>query len=125
MHKLSHIDTDKRVATCSECGPTKIQRRTGDRWRCTASRRPAARAKKLRDLYGITVEEYEALLEVQNGLCAICKQPEVVPDRNLAVDHDHDTQRVRGLLCTACNRGIGCLQDDPEILQAAIDYLKR
>lgn len=79
--------------------------------------------------YGITMEEYQALHEVQGGVCAICGQPETtVQGRTntpfcLAVDHDHDTGKVRGLLCTPCNRGIGFLRDDPAILERALEYL--
>ena len=80
--------------------------------------------------FGITLEEYNEMLEIQDGACAICGQPETRKDhrtgetRALAVDHDHATGRVRGLLCTDCNTGIGLLQDDIEILLNAVDYLK-
>jgi hypothetical protein len=77
--------------------------------------------------YGVTLEWYEAKLKEQNGVCAICKRPE---DKSiggkvlsLAVDHCHDSKDVRGLLCQVCNRGIGFLQHDINILKAAIAYL--
>lgn len=58
--------------------------------------------------YGITIEDYEQMLERQNGVCAICLRPESGVDKSstvkqLAVDHDHETGRVRGLLCFRCN----------------------
>lgn len=80
------------------------------------------------DSYGLTQDEYEALLAMQGGLCAICRHPETARHqsgqvRSLAVDHDHATGLVRGLLCTNCNHGLGKFKDDPELLRQAITYL--
>ena len=87
-----------------------------------------ARNSDLKKLYGITLDEYNALLEKQSGVCAICRQSETMQIKGktvkLAVDHCHGSGTVRGLLCTACNRAIGLLKHDKEILQAAIHYLK-
>jgi hypothetical protein len=82
------------------------------------------RDRNLRLNHGITLVEYEALLEAQDGLCAIC---DGAPNGSgaLHVDHDHESGRIRGLLCSNCNRGIGHLQDDPVILERAIGYLRR
>lgn len=67
--------------------------------------------------------QYEAMLSAQGGLCAICRK--VNSDgRRLVVDHNHATKEVRGLLCSNCNRGIGCFQDSPILLTATIEYLK-
>jgi hypothetical protein len=57
-------------------------------------------------------------------VCAICRQPERTPGRALAVDHDHATGEVRGLLCGNCNRGIGFLGDSAELLESAAGYLR-
>lgn len=76
----------------------------------------------LRRRYGITLDEYEALLEGQGNCCAVCGRTQ---DINYSVDHSHTTGEVRGLLCTACNRGIGMLQDDPELLRKAANYLEK
>lgn len=78
--------------------------------------------------FGITVEDYDKMLERQNGVCAICKRsPHVVLNgaiKRLAVDHDHITGRVRGLLCDHCNRGMGLLRDSIETLEGAAEYLR-
>ena len=60
---------------------------------------------------------------IQQNRCAICKVKQEELDYDLVLDHDHVTGRIRGLLCHKCNTGIGLLQDDPDILQNAIDYL--
>jgi hypothetical protein len=73
--------------------------------------------------YGITHDEYETLLEVQGGACAICGNGE--QKRALAVDHDHQTGTIRGLLCDRCNPMLGYAQDNAAILQAAITYLTK
>lgn len=75
-------------------------------------------------VYGVTLDQYNALLEAQGGVCAIC-QSECPTGRNLAVDHCHTTNKVRGLLCGHCNQGIGKFRDDPNRLLAAIEYLTK
>ena len=77
--------------------------------------------------YGLTVKEFDALAAAQGGRCAVCSQKPKEGDRkrNLAVDHEHATGRIRGLLCDACNIGLGMFRDDPRRLRAAIAYLKR
>lgn len=79
--------------------------------------------------YGMTVDEYLRMFSDSAGLCAICGNPETQTSntgvvKSLCVDHDHNTGRVRGLLCNSCNRGLGFLGDDPAILRAAADYLE-
>ncbi len=79
------------------------------------------RRTRERLLYGITYEQYEALLQSQRGLCAICKQ---VPGRKgLGVDHCHETGQIRGLLCSRCNTALGLLKDRAENCLRAADYL--
>lgn len=79
--------------------------------------------------YGISVEEYQRLFDEQNGVCAICGQPETKIYKGtmarLAVDHDHETGTIRGLLCNGCNTGLGHFKDNPKLLEGAINYLKR
>jgi hypothetical protein len=79
--------------------------------------------------YGITLNEYNKMLESQNDVCAICGKEETQKNQfgviRLSVDHDHKTGKVRGLLCSKCNRAIGLLNDRIEILDKASDYLKK
>lgn len=78
----------------------------------------------LRKKYGITLEQYAEKLSEQGGRCAICTTDEPKPWPYFVVDHDHETGCVRGLLCHACNVGIGQLQDDVALLRNAITYLE-
>ena len=79
--------------------------------------------------FGLTQEAYLSLLDSQGGVCKICREPETLTRKGvvvaLAVDHCHSTGRVRGLLCSFCNRGLGHYKDDPARLRAAADYLER
>lgn len=79
--------------------------------------------------YGLTVEEYQARLVAQNGVCVICGKP---PKENgqraaarLHVDHDHVTGQNRDLICLNCNRGLGYFKDDPALMRAAAEYIER
>lgn len=76
----------------------------------------------LKRTYGITTEEYESILNKQNNSCVICSE-KFVSNKNTHVDHDHNTNEVRGLLCKSCNQGIGLLKDNPNILLNAYNYL--
>jgi hypothetical protein len=78
----------------------------------------------LRSKFGLTLADYEAMLEAQGGVCAICLRPERKENKSLNVDHCHSTGIVRGLLCGPCNTGLGMFSDDPERIMAAISYLE-
>lgn len=84
-----------------------------------------------RKKYGVGPDRYNAMIKGQNGLCAICGNPETATNRvtgetiNLAVDHDHETGKVRALLCKGCNTGLGSFRDDPELLIVAALYLEK
>lgn len=94
-----------------------------------ATRKYAAKSKELRRssrltaLYGVTAEQYDAVLERQNGVCAICKNT-TTDGRRLAVDHCHYTGKIRGLLCFHCNTAIGRLGDTAEKVARAVKYLE-
>jgi hypothetical protein len=102
---------------CKECNKT----------RCKAYAREnkkRVRGDNLRNRYGISETDYDAMFLAQGGVCKICRQPEHHMDRLLSVDHCHATGKVRGLLCNSCNRGIGLFVDDPERLREAALYLE-
>jgi len=80
------------------------------------------RATYLTRKYDITLAEYEEMHEAQEGVCAICFEPET--GKMLAVDHCHTTGAIRGLLCSHCNTALGKFRDDPARLQSAINYLQ-
>lgn len=98
-----------------------IQRQREARTAYPDRHRTYDRRSDLRKKYGIELEEYEAMLAAQGGVCAICAA--TPNDRRLAVDHCHVTGKVRGLLCSSCNIGIGYFRDSAEALAAAIKYL--
>lgn len=78
--------------------------------------------------YGLQKGEYAVLLAKQGGLCAICGREETARSsrgiKQMTVDHDHKTGKVRGLLCNNCNAGIGYLKDDPDVLERAAAYVR-
>lgn len=87
-----------------------------------AARRKSAHKQHIKNTYGLAYEQYEAVLEHQGGVCAICGGKRTY---NLNVDHDHKTMFVRGLLCRQCNgRLLTACKDNVEILKAAIRYLE-
>ena len=103
-------------ARCRECHKAYCKAR----WHSKSSiEKQAAKAIS----YGLTIPEFMALYEKQNGKCAICSEAPSTK-RGLHVDHCHTTGEVRGLLCHGCNVGIGALKDDAGLLRAAIAYLE-
>lgn len=78
---------------------------------------------RVRRLYGLTYEQYQEILEKQNGACAICLKEQREASKRLHIDHDHVTGKVRGLLCTKCNMGIGLFGDNVDLLDKATKYL--
>ena len=80
----------------------------------------ARRKDNLKYRYGITEETYEKMLKDQDHCCAICKEK---PKKHLAVDHCHETGKIRGLLCMNCNKGLGMFKDDENRMNKAIQYL--
>jgi hypothetical protein len=128
---------------CSKCGQDKptdlfsINRRDsrGYCYNCKACESDKAKEyyKANRDkrleyrrkyLYGVNEEVYQDLLKQSGGVCEICKE-ECTSGRALAVDHCHNSQEVRGLLCTNCNTALGSFKDDIDLMKKAIEYLER
>jgi len=133
--------TNRGVRTSPECHPTRRMWAKGlcnscykAEWRKNNPGKDVVNAQKrlkadpdtkrrsyLLGKYGLTVEEYKLLLDGQGGTCAICRK--VDGDISLSVDHDHMTGKIRGLLCSLCNKGLGHFDDNPVLLQQALDYL--
>jgi hypothetical protein len=88
------------------------------RGRASLEKAGGSRTYHLQKRYGITAEQFDAMLAQQSGVCAIC---EVEPA--VHVDHDHVTGRIRALLCFNCNGGLGNFRDDPLFLYAAAEYV--
>jgi len=84
---------------------------------------------RLKSSYGITIDDYEKMYEDQNGLCALCGKRETSTyrgsPRKLAVDHCHETGKVRALLCTNCNTGLGSFFHNRALLRLAMDYIEQ
>lgn len=78
----------------------------------------------MRRTYGISMQEFDELVEFQSGKCAICFKPLDTINRRANIDHCHDTGKVRGILCSGCNTGIGQLGDNIEGLKRALYYLE-
>ena len=75
-------------------------------------------------LRGMSLEQFDEMLERQGGVCAICDQPESIKGSSLSVDHCHHSGKIRGLLCRNCNSAIGKLKDDPNLIESALEYLR-
>lgn len=88
-----------------------------------------AKGHIVKSKYGITGDEYKEMLERSDSLCYACGLPETFVKngtiRSLSIDHDHETGKVRGLLCNSCNRAIGFAKDNADRLQACAEYLRR
>ena len=96
-------------------------RRAGWRWEYKPENK---RNHNLKARYGISAKEYDALLEAQEQKCAICGGT-MDEGKRLAVDHDHDTGAVRGILHVRCNTAIALFKDSPDICRKAAEYLER
>ena len=115
-----------RNSYCKDCGNKK-------RRQYKQSPRPGQNYIRQRNLksYGLTVDQYDEMLTAQGGVCAICNLPETHVSsftkkiRRLSIDHDHKTGKIRGLLCSSCNRAIGLLGDDAERIKAVLTYLEK
>ena len=82
------------------------------------------RESTLKRNFGLTLEDYDKMLVVQNSRCAICNVHQSKLDLRLAVDHDHETGKIRGLVCRDCNFFLGHLEKNYGLLLQALEYLK-
>jgi hypothetical protein len=111
------VKAQKRVARAAHKEEINERQR-----RKSLAKRLSDRWLRLRRVYGVSKDEYEAMAARQGGVCGICKKPPVEP---LLVDHCHATGKVRKLLCRKCNTVLGFWRDDHRLLTAAADYLKQ
>lgn len=109
---------------CSRCGEMKNNkeyfRGKGSSTFCIKCEEKRQREKHYKSKYGMTISDYDAVLENQNGKCAICEETK---DKLLNIDHDHTTGKIRGLLCNSCNTALGLFQDKEEVIKRACLYL--
>lgn len=134
-HTIAPLDPTKQVGPANwQWVPPKFDRSTKEGVKQYNKHYSTINNERYREInlqqsFGITLDEYNDLVVEQNGVCAICERPETRLRRNkllaLAVDHNHATGKNRGLLCMACNTGIGSLQDNPDLLEKAADYIRK
>jgi len=125
LDRRKTVKKETRQSRCKQCR-NKYNQERKEKWDTKLYARRANKKKM-----GLTLEEFESRLEKQKNLCAICGLPETDYQqygvKNLAIDHNHRTKKVRGLLCSKCNRALGLLNvDNLGILnlQMAIKYLQ-
>lgn len=124
---------------CTKCGATKPldefyrkgAPKSGFRARCIRcvkdyyqDNRKRIRQRDVKRMYGISLADYDRMLEEQGGVCAICGKSPEENGMRLSVDHDHNTEEIRSLLCHTCNFGIGSFGDDLQLLENAKLYLE-
>ena len=112
------VRSDGLSRICKPCSNNKTKKYyTNNREKVRAKRR----IYEMRYYYGMEFEHYQKLSDKQNGVCAICGGN---PENWLAIDHDHKTGQIRGLLCRTCNSALGLFKDDPTVLDKAAQYLR-
>lgn len=136
--KYYNNNKEKSAATTLACrtrrwavdpeGERRKEKALNDKWRANNPDKAywSSRASLLKTKYGMTLEEYDAMYQRQEGLCAICENPPKGGNsstKNLNIDHCHTTGKVRGLLCNNCNAALGLLKDDPILVERGLTYL--
>jgi hypothetical protein len=109
----------EKTARCKECDKARKRKE-----RITRDHHLINRRRNLKREYGLTLEDYDKMLKVQNGKCAICNGENPIYKGNLCVDHCHTTGKIRGLLCHSCNLTLGYMKDSKDRLKNAIKYLE-
>ena len=108
---------DSRKNHCKQCDIARVRKRHQDNPERTKN-------NDLKRLYGITLNEYNEMLEEQDHKCATCSTTDPGGKHGkFMVDHDHKTGKVRGLLCKNCNIALGLVNDDTDLIQKMINYL--
>lgn len=120
-----HIARGGRSYRCKACCRTFANTRHAERMADDEGYAHGRRESYFRKTYGITQEHRAALLSAQGWECAICRASLLGYGQGTHTDHCHTTGNLRGMLCTNCNRGLGHFKDNPELLTAARDYLRK
>lgn len=141
MKPIFVIDDKKRCSKCKQNKPTNEfhkcnKSKSGFACQCKSCRAPqgwiynrtmrreqVALKSHIKGHYAMTIEEYDCLIEKQNGRCAICNGINA-EGRRLSIDHNHKNNKVRGLLCHHCNAALGLVKDDINVLKGMIEYLQ-
>lgn len=119
-----------REKPCRHCGETFKPKAPSELYCSDECKDSGYSTAYLKRVYGITLLDYNTMFESQGGVCKICGDEGFLMDSErhkikLVVDHNHITGAVRGLLCHNCNRALGLLQDNTDVLRSAINYLER
>jgi hypothetical protein len=114
---------NKRLGVRFECKDCYKEETAKDRLKNPEKWKAKRHRNGLKEMYGITVEDYNCLYQAQNGCCKICGISQLKLRKKLFVDHCHKTKYIRGLLCQKCNFLIGLANDSPKHLNLAINYL--
>lgn len=125
---------DGRRSDCKACGkrsvqkwerenPTKVRRTNNKSVQKHREGKFNTNTWKCRGI-DFTQEKYETRLKKQAGVCAICKRPNPSKKKRFALDHNHDTGQVRGVVCDRCNLIVGIIEKDPTIIKASLQYLE-
>jgi len=95
------------------------------KWRKSPKGKSIDYANNIKQKYNLEIDDYNRMFNEQNGCCIICGVHQSKLTKRLSIDHNHKTGKIRGLLCHKCNIGLGVFEDSIEILQKAIEYLKK
>jgi len=119
-HDLKNRLSPKRKEFLRQWEASETAKKIRAEYRARPETKDLKYEKSLKRFYKMTLEDYNKMFSEQGGICAICK---IKKEGRLYVDHCHNTQAVRGLLCRECNLGIGFLKDNVDFLKSAIEYL--
>lgn len=137
LHGFPKIDKDRKEKKCHACGKTRDidefnrcrSRKDGRSATCRGCWAKYQADRTMQVKFGMTQAQYDAMLEQQSGGCAICGNRTKMMHRGraqrLPIDHCHRTGKVRGILCSNCNNGLGRFKDDTVLLEKAAQYLQR
>lgn len=121
-HKTQTTTVEKRKATLKKYNNSEARKQKQKEYYQQNKERWVEAS--LQKLYGIGLEDYKRLLTEQNESCKICERPQSSFKRSFAVDHCHETGKVRGLLCSNCNTSLGLMKENPRAVKNMINYIK-